>query len=200
MSPAGHFTSTQRVDSDTVPLSITPAVVCSIPDLDLACHHTHLRNQAKDRNRMLVELTRDGTQSCLYHIIAAFVGQSMTQMRRDLGAWYQQPANQTQHCDMLPTNLQTPAEWARPSRSDTNNCRLADECDVYSMALLFDVHLQILSSTTSVQDINIQATRGLIIRHMNSPRVKHFVEIILLRNAAKVSSTVTHNTAEVPAS
>jgi len=30
------------------------------------------------------EPPRDGTQGCLYHIVAAFVGQNMTQVRRDL--------------------------------------------------------------------------------------------------------------------
>jgi hypothetical protein len=117
---------------------------------------------------VLVEPPRDGTQSCLYHIVAAFVGQNMTQVRRDLGAWYLQPVNQARLCDMLQTNLQNPAEWSGRSRSALNPSNLADECDVYSLALLFDVSFQILSSTTSVQVINIQGKRGMTIGHVNS--------------------------------
>jgi hypothetical protein len=75
-----------------------------------------------------------------------------------------------------------------------------DECDVYSLALLFDVSFQILSSTTSVQVINIQGTRGMIIGHVNSTRVKHFVGTKLLRNTGNVSSAVTQNTMEVSTS
>ena len=69
------------------------------------------------------------------------------------------------------------------------------------MALLFDVSFQILSSTTSVQVINIQGTRGMIIGHVNSTRVKHFVGTKLehLRNTGNVSFAVTQNTMEVSA-
>ena len=124
----------------------------------------------------------------------------MTQVRRDLGAWHLQPVNQARLCDMLPTNLQSLAEWSRRSRSALNPSNLADECDVYSLALLFDVSFQILSSTTSVQVINIQGTRGMIIGHVNSTRVKHFVGTKLSQNTGNVSSAVIHNTMEVPAS
>jgi len=124
----------------------------------------------------------------------------MTQVRRDLGAWHLQPVNQARLCDMLPTNLQSLAEWSRRSRSALNPSNLADECDVCSLALLFDVSFQILSSTTSVQVINIQGTRGMIIGHVNSTRVKHFVGTKLLQNTGNVSSAVIHNTMEVPAS
>ena len=57
-----------------------------------------------------------------------------------------------------------------------------------------------LSSTTSVQVINIQGTRGMIIGHINFTRVKHFVGTKLLRNTGNVSSPVTQNTMEVSAS
>jgi len=57
----------------------------------------------------------------------------------------------------------------------TNPSSLADECNFYSLALLFDVSFQILSSTTSVQVINIQGTEGMTIGHVNSTQVKHFV-------------------------
>jgi len=40
----------------------------------------------------------------------------------------------------------------------------------------------------------------MIIRHVNSTRVKHFVATKLLRNTSNVSSTVTLNTTEMPAS
>ena len=110
------------------------------------------------------------------------------------------PVNQAQLCDMLPINLQSPAEWSRRSRSALNPSNLADECDVYSPALLFDVSFQILSPTTSVQVINIQGTRGMIIRDINSTWVKHFVGTELLRNTGNISSAVTQNTMEVPAS
>ena len=43
-------------------------------------------------------------------------------------------------------------------------------------------------------------TRGMTIGHVNSTRVKHFVGTKLLRNAGNVSSAVTHDTMEVPAS
>ena len=58
-------------------------------------------------DRVLVEPARDGTQSCLYHIVDAFVGQNMTQVRRGLGAWYLQPVNQARLCEVLPTNFRT---------------------------------------------------------------------------------------------
>jgi len=87
---------------------------------------------------------------------------------------------------MLPTNLQSPAEWARQSHSATNTYSLADEYDVYGLALHFDVYFQ--SSTTSVHDINIQGMRSMTIRHFNSPRVKHFVATKLFRNAVNFSS------------
>jgi len=109
----------------------------------------------------------------------------MTQVRRALKSWYLQTANQAQLRDMLPTNLQTPAEWARRSRSATiNNYSLVDECDVYSLTLLrvFYVYSQILFPTTSVQDTNMQATRGSIIRHVNSPKVIHFVATKQIRS------------------
>jgi len=38
----------------------------------------------------------------------------------------------------------------------------------------------------------------MIIGHVHSTKVKHFVATKLLRNAAKVSSTVTYDTEEVP--
>jgi len=161
---------------------------------------THLHTQAWDRNRVLVEPPRDGTQSCFYHMVAAFVGQSMTQVRRDLGAWYLQPANQARLCDELPTNLHSPAEWSRRPRSALNPSNLADERDVYNLALLFDVLFQILSSTTSVRVINIHGTRGMIIGHVKSTRVKLLVPTTLLRNTGNISSTVTHDTTEVCAS
>ena len=118
----------------------------------------------------------------------------------DLRAWYLQPANQARLFDILPTNLQSPAEWVRRSRSATNTYSLADECDVYSLALLFDLYFQILSSTTSLHQINIQGTRIKIIGHVNSPRVKHVVAIKLLPNVDNVSLAVTHDTVEVPTS
>jgi hypothetical protein len=129
---------------------ITSAIADMTHDLDRDCHYTRLHTQARDRNRVLVEPPRDGTQSCLYHIVAAFVGQNMTQVRRDLGAWYLQPVNQARFCDMLPTNLQNPAEWSRQSRSALNPFNLADECGIYSLALLFDVSFRILSYTKNV--------------------------------------------------
>jgi len=198
MTPPAHTQSTQPVDCDTAHMLITSSIADMTHNLDRDCHYTRLNTQARDRKRVLVEPPRDGTQSCLYHIVDAYVGQNMTQVRRDLGAWYLRPVNQL--CDMLPTNLQSPAEWSRRSRSALNPSNLADECDVYSLALIFDVSFQILSSTTSVQVINIQGTRGMIIGHVNSTRVKHFVGTKLLQNIGNVSSTVTHNTMEVPAS
>jgi len=202
LTPPGHFQSTQPVHCDTVHMLITPAITDMTHNPDRDCHYTRLRTQARDRNKVLVKPHQDGTQSCLYHIVAAFVGQNMTQVSRgrDLGAWYLQPVNQARLCDMLPTNLQSPAEWSRRSRSALNPSNLADECDVYSLALFFDVSFQILSSTTSVQVINIQRMRGMIIGHVNSTRVKHFVGTKLLRNTRNVSSAVTQNTLEVPAS
>jgi len=179
---------------------ISSAITNMTHDLDCDCHYTRLRTQARDRNRVLVEPPRDGTQSCLYHIVAAFAGQNMTQLRRDLGAWYLQPVNQARLCDMVPTNLQSPAKWSRRSRSALNPSNLADECDVYSLALLFDVSFQMLSPTTSVQVIHIQGTRGMIIGHVNSTRVKHFVGTKLLQNTGNISFVVTQNTMEVPAS
>ena len=195
MSPAGHSPSTQPGDCGTVYMLIMPAVAALTHDLDRDCQYTHLLKQARDRNRVLVEPPRDGTQSCVYHIVAAFVGQPMTQVRRDLGA-----TNQARLCDMLQTNLQSPAEWSQQSRSALNPSNLADECDVYSLALLLDASFQILSSTASVLVINIQYTRGMTIGHVNLTRVKHFVGTKLLRNTGNVSSAMTHDTMEVPAS
>jgi len=93
---------------DTMPCGIVAALT---HDLDCDCHCTHLYKQAQDRNRLLLEPPRNGTQSWLYHIVAAFVGQPMTQVRRHLGAWYLQPANQARLCDMLLTNF----EFAEPT-------------------------------------------------------------------------------------
>ena len=141
-----------------------------------------MRTQVYNIDRVLVEPPRDGTQSCLYHIITTFVGQTMIQVRRSLGNWYLQPVNQTRLRDFLPTNLQSPSAWAQQSRSavDPSNLNLVDECDVYSLGLLFDISFQILSSSTSVQVINIHGTRGMIIRHVNSTRNKYFVDTKLL--------------------
>jgi len=200
MIAPGHSQSIQPDHCDTAQLFITSTITDMTHDLDRDCHYTRLHTQARDRNRVLVEPPRDGTQSCLYHIVTAFVGQNMTQVRRDLGARYLKPVNQDQLYDMLPTHLQSQAEWSRRSRSALDPSNLADECDVYSLALLFDVSFQILSSTTSVQVINIQGTRGMIIGHVNSTRVKHFVGTKLLRNTGNVSSALTQNTMEVPAS
>jgi len=178
MTPAGRSPSTQPVDCDTVHLLITPAVADLTHDLDCDRHYTHLRRKARDRNRVLVEPPRDDRQNCLYHIVAAFVGQSMTQVRRGLSAWYLQPTNQAK----LPRNLQNPAQWSWHSRSALNPSNLADECDSYNLAILFDFCFQILSSTTSVQVIKIHSTRGMTIGHVNSTRVKLFVATKLLRN------------------
>ena len=82
MTPAGHSPSTQPGDCDTVHILITPAVAALTHDLDRDCHYAHLHKQARDRNRVLVKPPRDGTQSCVYHIVAAFVGQPMTQGSR----------------------------------------------------------------------------------------------------------------------
>jgi hypothetical protein len=171
-----------------------------IHDLDLDRHYTYLCTQASNINRVLVETAQDGTQSCLYHPVAAFVPQSMTQVHRHLGAQYLLPANQGRLGDMLPMNLQSPAEWVRRSRSVTNTYSLADECDFYSLALFSDVYFQILSLTTSVHHINLQGTRGMITGHVNSPREKTFVATKLLQNVDNVSPAVTYDTVEVPAS
>jgi len=200
MTPARRSLSTQRIDSGTAHQSIKPAATGLIHDLHLDHHYTHLRTRASHMNRVLVEPTRNGTQSCLYDIVAAFVEQPMTHVRRDLGAWHLLPAKQARLCDILPTNLQSPSEWIRQSRSLINTYSLANECDIYSLALLFDVYFQILSSTTSVHHINIQGTRGMIIGHVNSKWVKHFVATKLLRNVDNVFPAVTHATVEVPAS
>jgi len=64
MTLTGGSPSTQRIDSDTVQLPITPAAAGLIHDLDHDRHYAHLRTQARDRNRVLVEPPRDGTQSC----------------------------------------------------------------------------------------------------------------------------------------
>jgi len=90
MTPAGRSLSTQRIGSGTAQLSVTPVAAGLLLDL----HYIQLCTQARDRSMVLVEPTRDGTQSCVYHIVVAFVGQSMTQVRRDLGAWYLQPTSQ----------------------------------------------------------------------------------------------------------
>jgi len=135
MTPPGHSQSTQPVHCDTARMFITSAIADMTRDLDSDCHCTRLHTQARDRNRVLVEPPRDGTQSCLYHIVTAFVAPNMTQVRRDLGAWYLQPVIQARLCDMLQTNFQSPAEWSRRSRSAPNPSNLADECDVYSLAL-----------------------------------------------------------------
>jgi len=147
---------------------ITPAVAGLTDDLDRDCHYTHLHTHARGRKRVLVEPLRDGTQSCLYHMVSAFMGQSMAQVRRDLRAWYLLPVNQARLCDILQTHLQSPAEWSQRSRLALNPSNLGDECDVYSLALLFNVSFQILSSTTSVQVIKIQGTRGMTTGHVNS--------------------------------
>ena len=122
----------------------------------------------------------------------------MTQVRRSLGDWYLQPVNQTRLCEFLPTNLQNPPAWVQQSRSAVDPFNLSDECDVYSLRLLFNVSFQILSSSTSVQVINIHGTRGMIIGHVNSIRVKRFVATKLLRNTINVFSTVTLDTTEIP--
>jgi len=90
-------------------------------------------------------------QSCLYHMVSAFMGQSMAQVRRDLRAWYLLPVNTARLCDMLQTHLQSPAEWSQRSRLAPNPSNLGNECYVYSLALLFNVSFQILSSTASVR-------------------------------------------------
>jgi len=86
MTPPGHSQSTQTVHSDTAHMFITSAIADITHDLHRDCHCTRLYTQARDRNRMLVEPPQDGTQSCLYHIVVAFVGQNMTQERRDLSS------------------------------------------------------------------------------------------------------------------
>jgi len=138
MTPPRHSQSTQPAHCDTAHMFITSAISDTTHDLDRENLYTRLHTQARDRNRVLVEPPRDGTQSCLYHIVPVFVGQNMTQVRSDLRAWYLQPVNQARLCDMLPTNLQSPAEWSRRSRSALNPSNLVDECDVYSLAFLFD--------------------------------------------------------------
>ena len=110
-------------------------------------------------NRVLVESHRDGTQSCLYHIIATFVGQSMTQVRRSLGHWYLQPVNQTRLRDFLPTNLQSPPAWSQRLHSAVDPSNLTDECDVYSLGLLFDISFQILFSFTSIRSSTYMVRR-----------------------------------------
>jgi len=137
--PGWTLSSTQPVDCDTVHLLITPAVADLTHDLDCDRHYTHLRRPARDRNKVLVEPPRDGTQNCLYHIVVAFVGHSMTQVRRGLGPCDLQPTNQAKLCDMLPRNLQNPAEWSWRSRSALKPSNLMDECDliVWLSSLMF---------------------------------------------------------------
>ena len=156
-----------------------------------------MRTQVYNIDRVLVEPPRDGTQSCLYHIITTFVGQTMIQVRRSLGNWYLQPVNQTRLRDFLPTNLQIPPAWTQQSHSTVNPSNLEDKCNVFSLGLLFDISFQILSSSTSVQVINIHGMKGMIIGHVNSIQVKHFVTTKLFRNTRTTSSTVTLNTTEI---
>ena len=202
MTLAGHSPSTLAGDCNTVHMLITPAVAALTHDLarDSDCPYTHLHKQVRDRNRVLVEPPRDGTQSCLHHIVATFVGQPMTQVRRDFGAWYLLPANQARLWNILPTHLKTPAEWSWRSWLALNPSNLEDECDVYSLVLLLNVSIQILSSTTSIQVINIHGMRGMTVGHVNSTRVKLFVGTKMIRNTGNVSSAVTHKTMEVPTS
>ena len=58
-----------------------------------------------------MEPPQDGTQSGVYHKVVAFVGQSMTQVRRSLGRWYLQAVYQARLCDFLSTHLQSPPAW-----------------------------------------------------------------------------------------
>jgi len=58
--------------------------------------------------------------------------------------------------------------------------RQSNQLRCLSLGLLFDISFQILSSSTSVQVINIHGMRGMIIRHVISTRVKHFVATKLL--------------------
>jgi len=200
MTPGGQSPSSQQFDSDTVHLPTTPTLTDLLQDLVRDLHYAHLRTQAYNMNRVFVEPPRDGMQSCLYHIFGAFVGQPMSQVRRSLGTWYLQPVNQATLCDfLLPTDLQSPPACVQRSRSGVDPSNLADECNVHSLGLLFDISFQILSSSTSVQVINIHGTRGMIIGHVNSTRVKHFIVTKLLRNTGNVSSTVTLYPMEVPA-
>jgi len=200
MTPGGQSQSSQQFDSDTVHLPTTPTLTDLLQDLVRDLHYAHLRTQAYNMNRVFVEPPRDGMQSCLYHIFGAFVGQPMSQVRRSLGTWYLQPVNQATLCDfLLPTDLQSPPACVQRSRSGVDPSNLADECNVHSLGLLFDISFQILSSSTSVQVINIHGTRGMIIGHVNSTRVKHFIVTKLLRNTGNVSSTVKLYPMEVPA-
>jgi len=197
MTPGGWSPSSQQVDRDTVNLPITSAFTVLLEDLEWDCHYAHVRTQVYNIDRVLVEPPRDGTQSCLYHIITTFVGQTMIQVRRSLGNWYLQPVNQTRLRDFLPTNLQIPPAWTQQSHSTVNPSNLEDKCNVFSLGLLFDISFQILSSSTSVQVINIHGMKGMIIGHVNSIQVKHFVTTKLFRNTRTTSSTVTLNTTEI---
>ena len=54
MTTAGHSSSTQTGDCDTVHTLITPAVADLTHDLDRDCNYTHLHKQARDRDRVLL--------------------------------------------------------------------------------------------------------------------------------------------------
>jgi len=68
---------------------------------------------AKAMNRVLLEPPLDGTQSCLFHLVADVVGKTIAQVRLDLGHWYQVTVNQENIHHILPTNLHNLAGWAR---------------------------------------------------------------------------------------
>jgi len=52
-------------------------------------HHYHcLNEQAPSMHKVLLEPRLcDGTQSCLYHIVAGFLKMAVSQVRQDLGSW-----------------------------------------------------------------------------------------------------------------
>ena len=130
----------------------------SVQDFDLESHYSCVQDQAQAMNRVLVELPLNGTQSCLYHIVTDFVGTLLSQVRLDLSNWYQVTANQDALHHILPTNLHNLARWARRSHSATNAHNMVDECTIYSFALMFNVSLQILSSTTRPQGHRVHNT------------------------------------------
>ena len=49
----------------------------------------------------------DGTQSCFYYIVAGFLKMTLSQVRQDLGSWYQVTAtqNQVNVYHILPTTV-----------------------------------------------------------------------------------------------
>ena len=83
----------------------------------------------------------------------------------------------------------TPAAWVTRIRQTREPGNQADETDVFTMALMLQIHIRIISSIPE-RDMafNAKAVHVMVIAHLDLPHKMHWIDTVPLHTASTASS------------